>query len=315
VGRAAYKATFALSATVPAAQMAVSNMPAAASTALGDGRKRVRFADLAEDVDLPAVLRLGDFERAAHARRRDRDWRGHAARHAAQAKFALDASGDVLREYNDYFGVRYPLPKLDNVAGRRAAASSSARWKTGARSSPSNTRCCSIPAISTQRTSQERLRGGRARDRAPVVRRPGDDALVGRPVAQRRLRVVDGKPHDGAPASRSGTRNWRSVGGREARWSATRWPPRTRSCSTSRRSSRPARPSTSITYKKGEAVIRMLEALCRRRCLARRRAQLHAGHAYGNTVSDDLWRAVEKRPRTSRSRRSPTTSRCSRACR
>ena len=34
----------------------------------------------------------------------------------AQSRFALDESSALLREYNDYFGVRYPLPKLDNIA-------------------------------------------------------------------------------------------------------------------------------------------------------------------------------------------------------
>jgi aminopeptidase N len=34
----------------------------------------------------------------------------------AQAAGALEASKLVLEDYNDYFGVAYPLPKLDNVA-------------------------------------------------------------------------------------------------------------------------------------------------------------------------------------------------------
>src|SRR3546814_14830229 len=34
-----------------------------------------------------------------------------------KAQLALDASAAILPYYNDYFGVPFPLPKLDNVAG------------------------------------------------------------------------------------------------------------------------------------------------------------------------------------------------------
>jgi aminopeptidase N len=34
-----------------------------------------------------------------------------------QAQFALNAAAQLLPYYNDYFGVRYPLPKLDLIAG------------------------------------------------------------------------------------------------------------------------------------------------------------------------------------------------------
>jgi aminopeptidase N len=34
----------------------------------------------------------------------------------AQAAFALESSAVVLRDFDDYFGTPYPLPKLDNIA-------------------------------------------------------------------------------------------------------------------------------------------------------------------------------------------------------
>jgi aminopeptidase N len=69
-----------------------------------------------------------------------------------------------------------------------------------------------------------------------------------------------------------------------------------------------------ITYQKGEAVIRMLEAYVGPDAWRAGRARLHEEARHGNTVSDDLWREIEAaagKPITA----SPTTSPCSRACR
>jgi aminopeptidase N len=113
----ASKATFDLSAVVPEAQMAVSNMPVNASELLGGGLKRVRFATTPKMSSYLLFFALGDFER----QQRTVDGvevgvifkRGDAQR----ARFALDAAADLLPYYNDYFGVRFPLPKLDLIAG------------------------------------------------------------------------------------------------------------------------------------------------------------------------------------------------------
>lgn len=59
-----YKATFDLTATVPSAQMAVSNLPAAQTTELGNGLKRVRFSTSPKMSTYLLFFGLGDFERA-----------------------------------------------------------------------------------------------------------------------------------------------------------------------------------------------------------------------------------------------------------
>ena len=210
-----------------------------------------------------------------------------------------------------------PIRCPSSTTSRRpAAASSSARWRTGARSSPSSTRCCSIPTISTADRPPARLQHRRARDRAPVVRQPGHHALVGRPVAQRRLRVVDGEAHQRSACTRSGTRCSGAVrrprGGDGAR---LRSPPRTRSCSTIETVEQASQAFDAITYSKGEAVIRMLEDYVGddawrdgvRRYIARARLRQHR---HRRPVA-----RRSRRPPASRSRRSRTTSRCSPACR
>src|SRR5690606_40962085 len=58
-----YKATFDLSAVVPAGQMAVSNMPVASEEPLADGRKRVTFATTPVMSSYLLFFAVGDFER------------------------------------------------------------------------------------------------------------------------------------------------------------------------------------------------------------------------------------------------------------
>ena len=60
-----YKATFDLSAIIPAVQMAVSNMPIAHEDPLGDGRKRVTFATSPKMSSYLLFFGVGDFERIA----------------------------------------------------------------------------------------------------------------------------------------------------------------------------------------------------------------------------------------------------------
>ena len=71
---------------------------------------------------------------------------------------------------------------------RSSCPTSAARWRTGA-ASPGPT-ACSAAAPPTLRRAELVARRAAARDGAHVVRRPGDHALVGRPVAQRGVRVV-----------------------------------------------------------------------------------------------------------------------------
>ncbi len=111
------KASFALTAMVPADEMAVSNMPIAAREKLGDGLDRVRFAETPVMSPYLLFFGLGDFERVS--RRVNGVDVGVIVKRGdtAQARYALDAASQILPYYEDYFGVKYPLPKLDLVAG------------------------------------------------------------------------------------------------------------------------------------------------------------------------------------------------------
>jgi aminopeptidase N len=112
----AFKASFALTVTVPQAFLAVSNMPIASEETAGDGRRRVAFQPTPRMSTYLFTITAGDLERVTM----DVDGvtvglvttRGKAGR----GGFALDTARDVLRYFNDYFGTPYPLPKLDLIA-------------------------------------------------------------------------------------------------------------------------------------------------------------------------------------------------------
>jgi aminopeptidase N len=110
------KATFTVSIDAPKDQMAVSNMPVAAVTPLPGKLQRVRFAETPKMSTYLLFVGVGDFERIHKSvdgvdvgvvvKRGD----------TPKAAYALDQAVTLLHYYNDYFGVRYPLPKLDLIA-------------------------------------------------------------------------------------------------------------------------------------------------------------------------------------------------------
>ena len=76
-----------------------------------------------------------------------------------------------------------------------------ARWRTPRRSSTARPICSPTRKSASVDTQQEDRVDPRARDGAPVVRRSRHDAVVGRPLAERRLRDLDGEQAAGRGAS------------------------------------------------------------------------------------------------------------------
>jgi len=111
------KATFELTATAPAEQMPISNMPITATQMLPGNLKRVHFATTPKMSTYLLFYGVGNFERA------HRDVEGVDVGvvvkrgDLASAEYALNAAADILPYYNRYFGTPYPLPKLDLIAG------------------------------------------------------------------------------------------------------------------------------------------------------------------------------------------------------
>ena len=128
----ARRATFDLAVTVPADLMAVGNMPVASSETLPGNLKRVRFATTPKMSTYLLFFGLGDFERV------HRDVAGVDVGvivkrgDTAQAAYALDAAARILPYYDAWFGTPYPLPKLDMVAGAGGSVTFGAMENWGA---------------------------------------------------------------------------------------------------------------------------------------------------------------------------------------
>jgi aminopeptidase N len=110
-----FRARFQLTAVVPENWLAVSNMPIESEKKVSDG-KEVRFAATPSMSSYLNVFVAGELDliesRSGPTQLRVIATKGKAER----GRYALEAMAQILQYYNDYFGVAYPLPKLDQIA-------------------------------------------------------------------------------------------------------------------------------------------------------------------------------------------------------
>jgi aminopeptidase N len=112
----AFKATFRLTATLPKNLVAVSNMPVARTTSAGPDTNRVEFQTTPRMSTYLLALVAGDMA-ALHGEAGGAAINTYAPRgEEQQSSYALDTARQVLPYYNDYFGIPYPLPKMDLLA-------------------------------------------------------------------------------------------------------------------------------------------------------------------------------------------------------
>jgi aminopeptidase N len=109
------KAVFDIELTVSKGLTAISNMPIAHRADAEAGRERVQFAPTPKMSTYLLFFAVGDFDRIT--REVDGTELGVVLQkgRAEKGRFALNATADALDYYNHYFGVPYPLPKLDSV--------------------------------------------------------------------------------------------------------------------------------------------------------------------------------------------------------
>ena len=112
----AFKATFALEVTVPQNFLAVGNMPIVREEPVAPNLKRVAFAPTPKMSSYLFVLTTGELERLTADADGVTVGVVTTACKSGQGRLALDNAVKLLSWFNDYFGVKYPLPKLDLIA-------------------------------------------------------------------------------------------------------------------------------------------------------------------------------------------------------
>ncbi len=113
-----FRATYSLSAVVPAKWLAMSNMPLTRERLLTGNAalKEVWFDRTPAMPSYLVVFAAGEFETL------EDEVDGIKLRilctegKRESGRYALEVTKNVLRYYNDYFGEKYPLPKLDQLA-------------------------------------------------------------------------------------------------------------------------------------------------------------------------------------------------------
>ncbi|TFW29595.1 M1 family metallopeptidase [Massilia horti] len=112
----AFRASFKLTVDLPENFKAFSNTPVEKQQKLGDGKQRVSFAVTPKMPSYLVVLVAGELDRATA--RQDGVDIGVVTTEGKERStaFPLASAKGLLRYYNNYFGTPYPLAKLDLIA-------------------------------------------------------------------------------------------------------------------------------------------------------------------------------------------------------
>ena len=123
------KATFQLTLNIPAQMVAVSNTPIIDQAGLDAGYKSIMFARTPVMSTYLMAFVIGDLthiEQEAANNTRVGVWTTRGKEE--QGRFALETSARMLSFFNDYFGIPYPLEKLDHIAIPDFAAGAMENW-------------------------------------------------------------------------------------------------------------------------------------------------------------------------------------------
>ena len=287
----AFRTPFSLSATVPTNQMAVSNLPIINRKDLGNGLTHVQFGVSPKMSTYLLFFGVGEFER--DTRFNGKTELGVVAQRGSieKARYALESADAILTEYNDYFGVPFPLPKLDNIASPGSSQFFGAMENWGAIFTFENILLLD-PSISTI-GDRKRIFEVAAHEMAHqwfgdlVTMQWWDDLWLNEGFASWMEGRTTARLHP----------EWNTVldrvGVREAAMAqdavATTHPV-VQHVETVEQASQAF---DSITYSKGEAVIGMLEDYVGADTWREGVRRYIKAHAYSNTTTDDLWREVE----------------------
>lgn len=286
-----FRTPYDLAVVVPAGQQAVSNMPEAGREARPDGSAVVRFQTTPAMSSYLLFLAVGELDRITTTAAGTEI--GVVTRRGAgeQGRWALESAARIVPWYNQYFGTRYPLPKLDNIAGPGSSQFFGAMENWGAIFSFESILLVD-PAI-TSESRRQAIFSVAAHEIAHqwfgdlVTMAWWDDLWLNEGFASWMSTNATQALHP----------EWEPlldrVGGREQAMRldslATTHPVVQRVQTVEQMS----QAFDAITYQKGEAVITMIEDYVGAEAWRRGVQAYIARHRLGNTQSDDLWRAIE----------------------
>lgn len=284
------KAVFTMSVDVPNGETAISNMPVVSKTALKSGGARYAFASSPKMSSYLLFLAVGDLERIST--KVGATEIGVVARRGAaeQGRYALDSAARLLTYYNDYFGVAYPLPKLDMLAVP-GGGGFGAMENWGAILYFERLLLLDPKTASTD--DKMNVFGVVAHEMAHqwfgdlVTMQWWDDLWLNEGFASwMEARSGEALEPAWAPWLVAAAERDRGM----ARDSRAGTHPIVQKVETIEEANLAF---DDITYQKGQAIIRMLEAHVGHDAFRDGVRAYMKAHAYGNTVTDDLWRAIE----------------------
>jgi len=286
-----YKATFDLSVIVPKGEVAVSNMPVVSTSKQSDGTSLVTFDTSPKMSTYLLFLGMGELERMTAMSGKTEVGVMTGKGNVKKAQLALDASVEILPWFEDYFGVAYPLPKLDNVAGPGQSQFFSAMENWGAIFTFE--RALLVDPKSTSEAAKRRVYEIAAHEIAHqwfgnlVTMSWWDDLWLNEGFASwMATKVTDVmKPEWEILLTR--------VDGRERAMGLDAYKTTHPVVQEIKTVEAVNQAFDAITYNKGEAVITMFESFAGEDAWREGIRAYVKKHAYGNTVTSDLWSAVE----------------------
>ena len=286
------KSTFTLTVTVPATDLPLSNMPIAKSEKLAGGLVKVTFQQSPKMSSYLLFFGTGDFDRI-HREVNGVDVGVVVQKgDAAKAQYALDVAAKILPYYEDYFDVKYPLPKLDLIGGPGQSQFFGAMENWGAIFYFERDLVID-PKISTETDK---------RDVFQVIAHEMAHQWFGDLVTMAwwdNLWLNEGyaswmeyKPTD---HFNPGWKIWLdSIGSKEGAMRVDARPGTHPIITPINDVLQASQAFDTITYSKGQAVIRMLEDYVGTDAFRDGVRAYIKKHAYGNTVTDDLWSELDK---------------------
>jgi len=285
-----FRAGFQLTVVVPEKHLPVSNMPVEKERKIGRGMKEVQFARTPPMASYLVVLVSGEFEelkgQAEGVPLRIITTEGKRE----QARFALETTKQVLAYYNRYFGIRYPMPKLDQIAVPGGFGGAMENW--GAITY--NERNILVNPAATSLGERQNIYGVIAHEMAHqwfgdlVTTAWWDDLWLNEGFASFLSAKVTDQLNPSWEVSLNAAAVMNSVMEDDAR-------------SATHPILRPVKNESAandafdhITYQKGQSFLRMLENFLGENAFRTGLHQFLADHEYSSATTADLWTALEK---------------------